>query len=68
MAIIRSADAIIEPDTMMILSSDASLANTAMFASCWLQEVAGSTSAARMEDGIIVRIQMHVLFMVLCCN
>ena len=64
MTVICSTNAIIEPNAVMVMSSYTCLANAAVFASCWLQEMTSPARVSREEDGVIVRVKQHILFMI----
>lgn len=62
------ADAIHQPDTVMIMSRDTSLTEAAMFAACWLEKFTGTTTMAWVKENSVVRITSHLLVVVLSCD
>ena len=53
---IVATDAIVDPDTMMVLALDAGVAEGAVFAACWFGVVAGGTEIAGVKEEVVVRV------------
>lgn len=56
-----AANASGQPYAMVIMSGNASIAKTTMFAPCWFRELAGVTLAAWMKNDIIIRISLELI-------
>lgn len=63
--VVTVANTIVDKDAMVVCFSDTAFANAAVFRSSWFEMMTGITGLARMEDGVIIRIQGHVVSMVL---
>lgn len=66
--IVVAADAIVDPDTVMVLSLDTSLAEGTVFGAGGLGELTGATEVAWMEETIIIGVGADGRLMVLVCN
>lgn len=66
--IVVRAHAINQPYTVVVLSSNTRLAETAMLAPCWFNKFACWAIASRVEDDPVVGITGHLLRMVLRGN
>lgn len=64
---IAVANAEVDEDAMVVGLGDAALAEATVLGARWLEELARLAVAARVEDGVVIRVQGHVVSVCLGC-
>jgi len=62
--VVAVADALVDEDAVVVVAADALFADVAVLGARGLEEAAGAAFVARLEDGEVVGVELHVVGMV----